>query len=215
MPIRFIDSTSSATGHEREVSDANPLPVTGIGGGGGTATSTSTLQTTGNNSLASIDTDLGAQADVAATADTGTFSLIAIMKRIMARFTSLITLQGAGLPAALDASGGVKVAIVGGGSTSGPVNGTLTNRSGAVTTGGTSQQIAAANAARKWLLLQNPSTNAESLWIQFGATAAVTDSPSVEIPVGASMTFEGTFLFTDAVQVIAATTGTKWTAKEG
>jgi hypothetical protein len=47
-------------------------------------------------------TDLGAQADAAATTDTGTFSLIALVKRSLQRLTSLIAL----LPASLGAKTG-------------------------------------------------------------------------------------------------------------
>lgn len=48
-----------------------------------TGAATSAAQTTGNTSLGNIDTAQGAQADAAATSDTGTFSLIALIKRLL------------------------------------------------------------------------------------------------------------------------------------
>lgn len=51
---------------------------------------TAALQTAGNTSLASIDADLGATADAAATTDTGTFSLIALVKRGLQNWTTLL-----------------------------------------------------------------------------------------------------------------------------
>jgi hypothetical protein len=52
--------------------------------------STSALQTAANASLANIDADLGAQADAAATSDTGTFSLIALKKRGLQNWSALL-----------------------------------------------------------------------------------------------------------------------------
>jgi hypothetical protein len=51
---------------------------------------TSALQTTGNTSLASLDTDLGALADAAATTDTGSFSVISLIKRGLQNLTTLL-----------------------------------------------------------------------------------------------------------------------------
>lgn len=91
--------------------------------------------------------------------------------------------------------------------------GTLTNRSGTITAGGTAQQVMAANSSRKYLLFQNVSDTA--MWIDFGATA-VADSPSVLVPAsGGAVVQEGTFVSTQSVSVFCATTGKKFTAKEG
>lgn len=90
-----------------------------------------------------------------------------------------------------------------------------TNKSGAITTGGTSQTLAAANAARRYLLIQNKRSASESFWVRVDGTAAVTDSPSIEVAPGVTLTFEGSFVPTGQVNVIAATTGTKFTALEG
>lgn len=91
--------------------------------------------------------------------------------------------------------------------------GTLTNRSGTITAGGTAQQVMAANSSRKYLLFQNVSDTA--MWIDFGTTA-VADSPSVLVPAsGGAVVQEGTFVSTQSVSVFCATTGKKFTAKEG
>lgn len=74
---------------------ANPVPISGTV----TATidktglATDTLQTTGNTSLNNIDTNLGAKADASASSDTGTFSLIAFIKRALTKLTTISTTQ--------------------------------------------------------------------------------------------------------------------------
>jgi hypothetical protein len=57
----------------------------------GAGAATAALQTTGNTSLANLDTNLGAKADAAATTDTGTFSLIALFKRALQSLTTIGT----------------------------------------------------------------------------------------------------------------------------
>lgn len=95
-----------------------------------------------------------------------------------------------------------------------PSTGGLTDRSGTITAGGTSQQVAAANADRRYLLLQNPSNAAGSLWVNFGV-AAVQSQPSVELAPGSTLIFEGSFAPNAAIHVIGLTTGMAFTAKEG
>lgn len=62
---------------------ATPVPVSVSG------VSTAANQTTANTSLNNLDVDLGARADVSATTDTGTFSLISLFKRLLEKFTIL------------------------------------------------------------------------------------------------------------------------------
>lgn len=88
----------------------------------------------------------------------------------------------------------------------------LTNRSSSITTGGTSQELAAANTTRRYLLIQNISS--ENLWVNFGTTA-VADQPSIRLSSGGDLVFEGTFVPTQAVNIVGATTGSKYVAKEG
>lgn len=93
-----------------------------------------------------------------------------------------------------------------------PTQGTLTDRSGTITTGGTAQSVAASLTTRKYFLFQNHSDTV--MWINFGATA-VADQPSIKVDAGAGFTFEGSFCSNQSVSVICATTGKKFTAKEG
>lgn len=90
--------------------------------------------------------------------------------------------------------------------------GALTDRSGSITTGGTAQQMMAANSSRRYLMIQNASVGA--LWINF-TSAAVQDTPSIQIAAGGNFILETGFVSTEAVSVIGATTGQKWAAKEG
>ena len=89
--------------------------------------------------------------------------------------------------------------------------GALTNRSGSITIGGTSQVLAAALATRKYLLIQNISS--ENLWVDFNV-AAVQDQPSIRLIAGDTLVFESSYIPTESVNVIAATTGSKFVAKE-
>lgn len=91
-------------------------------------------------------------------------------------------------------------------------SGAFTDRSGTITSGGTAQTLMAANANRKYFLIQNLST--ENLWINF-TTTAVAGQPSLRITPGTSFVLEGFFTSTEAVSIIGATTGSAFSAKEG
>lgn len=84
-----------------------------------------------------------------------------------------------------------------------------TDRSGAITTGGTAQVLAAANPDRRGLTGQNIS--AGDLWInETGGTAAADTSGSYKVPAGATFEIETVF----AISIVGATTGQKFTATE-
>lgn len=93
-----------------------------------------------------------------------------------------------------------------------PAQGTLTNRSGTISSGGTSQQLAAALATRRYLFIQNVDTG-EDLWFNF-TTDAVVDQPSIRLRPGESYENPPHFCSSEKVTVIAATTGQKFVAKE-
>lgn len=93
-----------------------------------------------------------------------------------------------------------------------PVNGTLVDRSGTITAGGVSQQLAPANPSRKYLLVQNPSTATEVLTVNFTTAAAATGS--VVLTAGSSFVMEGNFVSSEVINVWAATTGHAFIAKE-
>lgn len=90
--------------------------------------------------------------------------------------------------------------------------GALTDRSGTIAAGGASQQIAAALATRRYFFFENVS--AEDLWINFGV-AAVAGQPSIKVPSGGSFVMESGFISNQAINVIGATTGSAFSAKEG
>lgn len=95
--------------------------------------------------------------------------------------------------------------------TSNPVNGTLTDRSGSIIAGGTAQTLAPVNTTRKYLLIQNNS--AGTLWINFTVTA-VQSQPSIQLLTNASIVMESRFVSSELVSIIGATTGQTFTAKE-
>jgi hypothetical protein len=95
--------------------------------------------------------------------------------------------------------------------TAAPLKGTLTDRSGTIAAGGTAQTLAAVNASRTYLVIQNNSTG--DLWINF-TTAAVVSQPSLKLAVGATYISDPQFISTELVSIIGATTGQTYTAKE-
>lgn len=101
----------------------------------------------------------------------------------------------------------------GGATTITPISGSLTDRSGTITTGGTAQNAAAALSTRKYLYIENPITATARLWFSTVATA-VADSPSISLEPGQSWENPSHFCPTGAVSVIAATTGHKFTVRE-
>ncbi|MGE7367919.1 hypothetical protein ACQKKX_02460 [Neorhizobium sp. NPDC001467] len=103
----------------------------------------------------------------------------------------------------------IATAVVNSDGTSASVLPAGTNRSGAITTGGTAQSLAPANAARKMLSGQNIS--AGDLWInEIGGAAAIDAAGSYKITAGASFKINTN----QAVSIIGATTGQKFTATE-
>lgn len=94
------------------------------------------------------------------------------------------------------------------------VNGfTTTDRSGNLTTGGTSQQAAAALATRKYLSIQNPWSAVETLFFEFGASATTTDT-SHGLQPGQMIVFDRDAVPTGTINVNALTTAHKFIVKE-
>jgi len=90
--------------------------------------------------------------------------------------------------------------------------GTVTDKSGTFSTGGTAQSLAAANANRKYLIIQNNSV--ETLWFNF-TTTAVIGQPSMSLLPNGSFVMESSYVSTELVSIIGATTGSAFSAKEG
>lgn len=87
--------------------------------------------------------------------------------------------------------------------------------SGTVAAGGTAQDISASNTGRFYVFIQNIDS-AEDMWVNFAADATA-DTPGSILLVanGGSVVYEGNSCPKGRVSVVAATTGHKYTAKEG
>lgn len=91
--------------------------------------------------------------------------------------------------------------------------GLLTNRSGSTSgTPSTSTQVAGPNSIRKYFFIQNLDLSA-TIFVNFGAAADTTNSLSL-VP-GQAFTMEGTFIDTEAINVLSSGTSIKYAAKEG
>lgn len=89
---------------------------------------------------------------------------------------------------------------------------TLTSRSGTIATGGTAQQLMAANASRKGWWLQNLSTG--DLWVnRFGGTASAAQ-PNIQIPSGALYETPAGGAGSTLVSIFGATTGQAFASGE-
>ncbi len=86
-----------------------------------------------------------------------------------------------------------------------------TDASSSIATGGTSQQVFAANAARSWLFIQNISSAV--MYINFGATAVV-DSNSMKLNANSFYENPPHYCPAGTVTIIGATTGQKFVAKQ-
>jgi hypothetical protein len=98
LKVDIGNATLSVTADGVEIKNdtGNPVPVsTDVQKGGGAITATTTRVTLATDgpgvlALSNIDADLGAPADAAATTDTGTFSIIAFIKRGLQNWTTLL-----------------------------------------------------------------------------------------------------------------------------
>lgn len=88
----------------------------------------------------------------------------------------------------------------------------LVDRSGTITLGGTSQQLTPANPDRCYFYFQNLAT--EDLYINFTTAAGVNTAGSFRVCPGASFFKEGSYVSSEAANVIGATTGSVFTCKE-
>lgn len=90
--------------------------------------------------------------------------------------------------------------------------GTWTDKSGTITSGGTSQQAIAATATRKKIIVQNPANATESLFLDFGIAAAV--GTAIELVPGAIFESGAGLVSQQSVNVLAATTSHVFVMKE-
>lgn len=214
-----------------DLADGIPVSAASLPLPAGAATSAN--QTTANTTLSNIDTDLGALADSAASTDTGSFSLISLFKRLLS--TKLpdqssgripVTLASAGTTGSttpttanlyagtdgtnlraisVDSSGRANTNII-------PQSGNITTRSSTITTGGTSQQVAASNTSRKYFAIQNISDT--DMYLGVGYTPTTTTGILLS-KSGGGFVFESNFIPTQAINILCATTGKAFVAWEG
>lgn len=93
------------------------------------------------------------------------------------------------------------------------ITGTNTNHSGVIAAANVSQVIIPANANRLRAVVQNPSANVGSIWIQF-AVAATEDEFSQEILPGQEFDSASGPLSLDQISIIGATGGATFYANE-
>jgi hypothetical protein len=86
------------------------------------------------------------------------------------------------------------------------------NMSGSITTGGTAQNAAAANASRRGFEIQNISGG--DLWVSDVGTAAVDTAGSFKLPAGASYYTQPGECGVGVISIVGAVTGQKWTGRE-
>jgi hypothetical protein len=91
------------------------------------------------------------------------------------------------------------------------LNGSITNLSSTITSGGTSQQIVASNTSRRYFAFQNTSDTAMYLGIGYTPT---TSNGLLMSASGGGIVFESNFIPTQAVNVLCATTGKTFVALE-
>lgn len=93
-----------------------------------------------------------------------------------------------------------------------PYVGSYVDRSGSIAVGGTPQVLAVANPTRKQMIIYNPISNSESLFINFGA-APNPNVNAIEIPVGQTWKTDNP-ISSQEIQIVAATSATAFVAKE-
>ena len=93
-------------------------------------------------------------------------------------------------------------------------SGGLTDRSGAITTGGTSQDVVSENKGRQYLIIQNISS--EVMWVRIGANAAASTAGNFRLAAdGGYIEWYADRVPSGRVAIVSATTGSKFTAYEG
>ncbi len=178
-----------------------PYAATGGGGGGGGDASAAN-QTTQITAANLTNTRVGDLTEAAPGTDTASSGVNGRLQRIAQRLTSLIGLLPASLGAkAPSASLSIVQAVT-----------TPTNIGGSLTTGGSAQNAAAANAARTGWWIQNLHPSSD-LWVSTLATA-VQSQPSIRIRPGELYEAPPWAVGTGAISVIGPTTGQTWSGRE-
>jgi hypothetical protein len=116
---------------------------------------------------------------------------------------------GSANPLTLDGNGNLAIS---GTVTANSASGTVTNRSSTISTGGTSQQVAASNSNRKYFLIQNISDT--DMYVGVGYTPTTTTGILLA-KNGGGVSFESNYIPTSQINILCATTGKAFAALEG
>lgn len=122
--------------------------------------------------------------------------------------------------ATMDTAGNVCSNTSGGGGaavTTSPTAVTATDRGGTIATGGTVQTLAALNASRKMLWVQNPCNATEDLYVSTTGNAVTTAGAPDDADLAPCASWTASYnglVIRSAVTVIAVTTGHAFIAKE-
>lgn len=93
-----------------------------------------------------------------------------------------------------------------------PAQAAFVDRSGTITTGGTSQQLSPANPGRRYFSVENLSSTA-TLYINFTSAATAASGSIAILPYG-TWTMESSSITNEQINIISATTSAPFTAKE-
>jgi hypothetical protein len=193
--------------------------VSGGGGGGGSGDASAANQLLQLAQEAAIANGvvangalLGAVTETAPASDTASSGLNGRLQRIAQRLTAMISQ----LPASLGiktAAASLSVAPASDAVfATAPAPSVLANRSGTITTGGTSQLLMAANPTRRGYSIQNLSTG--DLGFNGLGVQATLNQPSIRLAPGALYETPAGGGGTDAVSIIGATAGQAFSARE-
>lgn len=180
-----VNAAQSGTWNINNISGTISLP---------TGASTSALQTTGNTSLASIDSKLTAPLSVNQTQVNGV--TVSTGNGVAGTGTQRVTIASDNTPFTVSATQGTSPWVT----TSSAAAITTASNSIVSVSNSVSTAVLASNSNRKMAYIMNNSN--KSLWIKLGATAVV--GQGIEVGAGGSFGIDATTLWTGAVNGIVS-----------
>lgn len=187
------------TGAPYGPSDQPPLPANAAQDGTDASAATALSGALGIRGwLSALVIAFGQPGATACSSDTGSCTLNAQMQRLTQRLTSILNALGTPMQA-----GNVTLA---------PLTVTPTDCGGTITTGGTAQNAAAIDAARKTMLIENPVSATEDLYVAVVGSATVNGAGNYAdlAPGGSTNLMFGGTVIQGAVSVNATTGSHRW-----
>lgn len=215
----YCQTGTSSTGFPifQPASAANPCPVTGGGGGGGGAVTVAD----------GADVTQGAKADAkSAATDTTPITIMSVLKQVSASVQAAAASLAGTLTVGTHAVTQSGTWTVQPGNTANttpwlvtvaPAAASPTSVSGTITAGGTAQQLVTASATRRGVMIMNLSSD-PLCYSEFtvtpvcGAAGTYTLNPATATTAGGSYSTPAGYPQTNAIYIISATTGNKFTA---